>query len=151
MCPKGDDPLTINQDYRKLRMHVRSGVSGDLRGSLGLRFQGQTIFFPLEYQSQATVSCNSLFSFLGKFAHVGCKQVTLTKQYFYYELSFYSWPVYPKDNNLYSHDGNPSRLEFFCDASNLSPDIDCDFEDLTATNIRGMNQRFYYTLLLQLK
>ena len=85
----------------------------------------------------STVSCNSYFSFMGKFSHVGCNQETLTNQYFKYDLTFYSWPVYPKDNNIYSHDGNPGKYEFFCDVSNLYPDVVCEFEDISATNVRG--------------
>lgn len=135
MCPKGDDPLTTNQEYRKIRMHVKgSGV--DLSGQLGFRFHGKTIFFPLEYY-YSNVTCNDKFAFLGKFAHVGCSQVTVNNQHFYYEMVFYSWPVYPKDNNLYSHDGNPPITDFFCDTTYASRGTYCEFEDIAAINVRG--------------
>ena len=136
MCPKGDDPLTTNQEYRSLRMHVKTSGSSDLSGQLGFRFHGKTIFFPLEY-FYSNVTCNDKFAFLGKFAHVGCSQVTVNSQHFFYDMVFYSWPIYPKDNNLYSHDGNPSLSEFFCDTTYSSHGTYCDFEDVAAINVRG--------------
>lgn len=136
MCPKGDDPLTTNQEYRKLLFVVQTTSPEGLFGQLGLRFQGKTTYFPLEYFAQ-NVSCNDKFAFQGKFAHVGCTQYSQSIYRFLFELTFYTWPTYPKDNNLYANDGNPGISEFFCDTSFASTSIACSFQDISAINVRG--------------
>jgi hypothetical protein len=137
MCPKGDDPLTTNQNYRKIKMRVKSWLDV-LSGKMGLRFQGKTIFFTLETFDSPNVTCNNKFAFQGKFGHVGCTQVTHSNKFLDFELTFYSWPVYPKDNNLYVNDGNPSIDDFFCDVSFSSRGSYCEFHDLSIVNIKGM-------------
>ena len=151
MCPKGDDPLTINQEYRSIRVHVRTkNARYELGGSLGLRFQGETVFFPLEYMLTTYTFCNEMFAFKGKFGHVACLQATRTYQYFTFDLNFYSWPVYPRENNLYSHDGNPNRFEFSCDATYATETTTCQFEDLNGKAVRGKCccQFFFYQYIV---
>lgn len=135
MCPKGDDPLTINQNYRALRINVIAGGYVPLAGKLGLTFLGATTFLELEYLSSQT--CTDTLAFSGRFANLLCTVTALNGNFEYrLDVTFYSWPTYPKESNLYSNDGNPSRLDFYCDAT-FSAHTYCTFSDLQADNIRG--------------
>jgi hypothetical protein len=135
MCPKGDDPLTINQNYRSILMRVQSTGSYDLEGRLGLTFMGKTI--SLTMSDTNTAQCTQEMAFQGHFGHVLCSVVQQDRLTFDFTMTFYSWPTYPKTNNLYSHDGNPSKYDFYCDVSYVSGFTTCQFTDLEASNIQG--------------
>eukprot|EP01034_Spumella_vulgaris_P026572 gene26572-33173_t len=134
MCPKGDDPMTINQNYRQVFINVQTGSSHELSGKMGLAFMGQTVFIDLTYPSSS--ACTSAISFHGAFGHVTCSISILNGFQYSMTLAFYSWPVMPRENNMYSHNGNPSRYDFYCDMSSASPLAFCEFTDIQASNIR---------------
>ena len=135
MCPKGDDPLTINQNFRSILMRVQSTGSYDLEGQMGLSFMGETVMLTLSntYSSQ----CTEELAFHGNFGHLSCTVVQLDRLTFEFTLVFYSWPTYPKTNNLFSHDGNPSKFDFYCDMTHVSGFTTCAFTDIEASNIQG--------------
>lgn len=135
MCPKGDDPLTINQNHRSILMRVQSTGSYDLEGRLGLTFMGKTVL--LTMSNTNTAQCTQELAFQGHFGNVLCSVVQLNRLTFEFTITFYSWPTYPKTNNLYSHDGNPSKFDFFCDMTHVSGFTTCQFTDLEASNIQG--------------
>lgn len=135
MCPKGDDPLTINQNYRKITMLVASRGSYDLEGRLGLQFMGQKVILTLS--DTATARCTEELAFQGAFGHLICEVVKIDRVTFQFTITFYSWPTYPKTNNLYTHDGNPSRYDFFCDLTHVTGFTTCTFTDVEASNVQG--------------
>lgn len=135
MCPKGDDPLTINQNDRSIRIRVSTNSPYNLGGKLGLTFMGETVFFSLTHGSDA--DCTEALAFHGKFGHVQCTYTRLNDYIAFFDMTFYSWPTFPKENNLYAHDGNPSRYDFYCDSSFAVPLTFCEFTDNQASNIRG--------------
>jgi hypothetical protein len=135
MCPKGDDPLTLNQNVRKVMMHVQSGSRSFLYGKVGMQFQGTVTYIPLEDITDKF--CTSLISNQGKFGDVQCEVTRLSRFIMRYYFTFYNWPLYPKDNNLYANNGNPGLSEFFCDNSYASPGAYCVFVDIESTNIQG--------------
>ena len=135
MCPKGDDPLTINQNYRQLTMVVASTGSYDLTGKLGLTFMGSTVQMTLT--DTTTSHCTQELAFQGMFGHVTCVYTKIDRLTVSFQLTFYSWPTFPKLNNLYSHDGNPSKYDFYCDTTALSGYSTCQFTDIYTTNLIG--------------
>ena len=44
LCPKGDDPLTVNQNYRQIQLSIHTHVSS---GEIGLEYAGQTSYLSL--------------------------------------------------------------------------------------------------------
>jgi len=148
MCPKGDDPLTINQNQRSLKMRVQSSGTSDLEGKLGLEFMGATVQLTVSAQSPSL--CTQEMAFHGNFGNVLCSVVEIDRLTFDFTFTFYSWPTYPKTNNLFSHDGNPSRLDFYCDLTHITSYTTCKFTDIEATNIQGMRAvcfRAFFLLL----
>ncbi len=147
MCPKGDDPLTLNQNNRQLSLTVRTNSPYELIGKLGITFMGETVFISLTYPT-ATECTNSL-AFHGKFGNLICTYEIVNPFWFTFTLTFYSWPTYPRENNLYAHDGNPSRYDFYCDSSFAGPLTFCEFNDIQATNIRGTLSRVVYLTVVR--
>lgn len=138
LCPRGDDPLTINQNYRKMKFTL-TNPSEYATGSVGFQFQGQTVLLSLD----DLAACSATISNNGPFGIVGCETNQWTVAYvFYHEftLTFYSWPVYPTGNNLYEHNGNPAKEDFHCDMTYVvtitNPDSAyCVFEDKVSEDI----------------
>jgi hypothetical protein len=56
-------------------------------------------------------------------------------------ITFNSWPVFPMENNIWSHTGNPDLAAFTCDIWNLATTggapIRCDITDVNATDTPG--------------
>jgi hypothetical protein len=131
MCPKGDDPLTLDQNYREILLTVK----GSFSGKLGIEFMGKTSFVSLTNPSSS--DCISALQSSGSYGYVGCNFTAVSSSEYKYQFVIYSWPVYPVENNLYSHEGNPSASAFYCDASQATGTLFCSFTDVSATNIRG--------------
>lgn len=157
MCPKGDDPITINQYYRSISLTIIETGYYDLKGTINIIFMGFKHKLRL-YQSTSE-SCTVDLSNNGKFGEVLCVLTKVNRQHFIYTLTFLSWPLFPKDNNFFSHFGNPSIDGFYCDVSELTGEVidtkhhsiafttSCVFKDLVASDIRGKYCSYYSYLL----
>ena len=135
MCPKGDDPVTLNQQTRKIMISIQSPTS--LTGNIGIRFQGQTTFLDLSYPSAH--DCKTSFETGAKYSDIECQfNEVVSNKIYNYTIEFIEWPLFPQENNLYSHDGNPLIGEFYCDISQegTSQDATCIFSDVVNTNLR---------------
>lgn len=136
MCPKGDDPLTINQNYRKISLELRTTSSG-FAGAIGITFQAVTSYIDLSNPSD--VKCKESLEKSPHIGTIGCTITQTTASIWDITLEFYSFPTYARSNNLYSHDGNPLVTDFTCDESQettSSRTITCTFEDVVSDNIR---------------
>ncbi len=92
--------------------------------------------------------CTEELAFKGMFGNVLCEVEKVNWRVYEFSMTFYSWPTYPKENNLFSHDGNPSRLDFFCDLTYVTSLTSCRFTDIEATNIQGKYAGFLFSLLI---
>jgi hypothetical protein len=133
MCPKDDDPLTINQNYRAVNILI--SATRDLEGLVGVTLHSTTVYIPMVNFSNS--DCSSAVSFKGKFGQVQCTLTYLNSRQRSMDLVFQSWPIQPKDNNLYTHYGNPPLKDFSCDVKFSSIKTICEFSDLVNFNIRG--------------
>eukprot|EP01041_Mallomonas_annulata_P011812 gene11812-24748_t len=130
MCPKGDDPLTVNQEYREISLEV----TGTMSGSIGFEFHGETTMIALAGASSQ--ECTAALKTARRFNNIGCEFVYISHNDYIFKITFYSWPTIPAENNIHTHEGNPSISEFFCDRSSASADIICSFKDIISNNIR---------------
>ena len=135
MCPKGDDPLTINQNYREINVTVSNSYSTSLSGTLGIEFEGRTSYISLSYPSNS--NCISGLVASGSYGYIGCKLQEISSHTFLYTITIYSWPTFPVENNLFSHNGDPAITEFYCDVTKAVSGTTCVFQDVISTNIRG--------------
>lgn len=137
LCPKGDDPLTLNQNYRSIRFTVFNEHQY-AEDYVGLQFMGETVLVNVFDLS----ACSNALSNKGPFGTVGCVTSKSYASNLYqqvFTLTFYSWPTYPRSNNLYSNDGNPLLTAFHCDVSTIKSGLGspyCSFEDIVTTDIR---------------
>ena len=136
MCPKGDDPKTVNQQFRKIRLDVHQPTSTS-SGTLAIKFMKSVVLLNLDHPGSS--ACTNAFIDSNFAASVGCTlNATSNPAHLQYDITFYSWPISPQENNIFSHNGNPSIHDFFCDLSATSSQTTCQFTDLVKSNIRGI-------------
>jgi hypothetical protein len=133
MCPKADDPITGNQDPRRIMLTV-DGTSG-FGGTLGFTFQGEITLLPFASMTDAT--CEAILEGADKFADITCDYTAVSATQHTFDITFESWPLAPMENNLYTHDGNPAATDFLCDMSRMDSGTTCTFTDVTTTNLQG--------------
>jgi hypothetical protein len=144
MCPKGDDPMTDNQNYRQILLTVQDYAP--FSGVLGVSFQGETTFISLA--SPTSSDCETSFEASEKFDDITCVySANDDGDELYFDITFVSWPRLPEENNLYSHSGNPSTSDFTCDITRTDPNTVCIFSDVVTTQLRGKTTTIKYFLL----
>lgn len=132
MCPKGDDPLTINQnDYS---FQLRATGTSALSGVLGVVFQGDYNYLDLDSPSGS--DCEVAFERSGKFSDVTCSLSIISSSDLLYNISVVSWPTDPQENNVFAHDGNPSLTAFHCDVVRADGGVSCEFLE-SNRNLKG--------------
>ena len=86
MCPKGDDPLTINQYYRSINVHIMETGYYDLKGYINIIFMG--IKHRLQLYQSTSDTCMADLSNNGMFGEVHCVLTKINRQSFIYKLTF---------------------------------------------------------------
>ena len=71
MCAKADDPLTINQNYRALRIGVFSADGSSLQGTVIFQFLGYTTSHSASHVS--AVTCEGAWEALENVEDVDCQ------------------------------------------------------------------------------
>lgn len=136
MCAKADDPLTINQNYRALRIGVSSADGSSLQGTVVFQFLGYTTSHSASYIS--AVTCEEAWEALENVEDVDCQSENLGAGSFY-NVTFKQWPTMPMENNYFSHKGNPGLSNFTCDVSGAFSTSDspvlCNISDLISDDI----------------
>ena len=132
MCPKGDDPITTDQNYYQFQLEAQS--TSTTTGYVGIVFSGVTSFIPVSTSSTSSLCVDGLMA-SGIFAAVGCVYTKVSTTYHRFDITIYQWPVTPKENNLFNHEGSPSISSFRCDTSRTTLSS-CTFSAKTTTNVR---------------
>ena len=140
ICPKGDDPMTTGQAYREIV--IESGASsGLLGGFFDFSFLGESVRFSANASNWTATDCDRDIESLANVQSVTCTRTGANSARLSanYTVKFLSWPSMPYENNVYSHSGNPSLLDFSCDiseAGGTAVNPYCKIYDVTATNIK---------------
>jgi len=138
LCPKGDDPMTESQSSRAIILSLTAD-SGEIAGSLDLSFLGETISFEADASSSSSSICETSFESFENVGDVSCVQSTPdANQGANYTITFNSWPEYPHENNVFSHNGNPGISLFSCDKTGLTSGsgVDCEFYNSVSANTK---------------
>ena len=137
MCPKADDPITVNQYDRAIGISIQShNHSMPLEGSVGITLYGETSYISLTYASNE--NCQYAMQNSSRIGTVICNYTVSTPFQRVIEITFTSWPLI-SDNNVFSNDGDPNIADFYCDASlSLYPHLNCSFFDIVKDNLKGM-------------
>ena len=136
MCAKADDPLTINQNYRALRIGVSSADGSSLQGTVIFQFLGYTTSHSASHVS--AVTCEGAWEALENVEDVDCQSENSGAGSFY-NVTFKQWPTMPMENNYFSHKGNPALSNFTCDVSGAfsasGSQVLCNISDLVSDDI----------------
>ena len=126
MCPKGDDPLTIGQNYRTVNITTSSNTTLDpinahtrLNGTFALTFEGHTFTFNADANQFSEQECEAQWEGLDNVYDVRCTRSEIgVDNSATYMIEFVDWPSWPIQNNIFNHFGNPPLGAFTCDVSN---------------------------------
>eukprot|EP00603_Paraphysomonas_imperforata_P008316 CAMPEP_0114435894 /NCGR_PEP_ID=MMETSP0103-20121206/13114_1 /TAXON_ID=37642 ORGANISM="Paraphysomonas imperforata, Strain PA2" /NCGR_SAMPLE_ID=MMETSP0103 /ASSEMBLY_ACC=CAM_ASM_000201 /LENGTH=1204 /DNA_ID=CAMNT_0001606031 /DNA_START=167 /DNA_END=3781 /DNA_ORIENTATION=+ len=133
MCPKGDDPYTTGQNLRTISVGVARGLGRSFFGEIGIGFHGEIVYISLD--SPSNHHCTASLRASPQFQDVVC-DYTFVDTRMVFQITFNKWPLAPKQNNLYTHDGNPPITDFYCDISRADATTTCTFDDIQATNVQ---------------
>lgn len=125
--------MTFNQNYRQIRMDVHT--SSSFSGSLIVEFYGGKSVFSLT--SPSSSDCTTALMASGRYGDLSCDYTEISSTHYRFNITVYSWPVNPVENNLRTHNGNPAVTDFYCQYSLTTSSVYCSFEDIEKTNIRG--------------
>ena len=77
------------------------------QGNIHIRFHGSYTSFSLT-TADLSSACTSAFLSSDEFAVVFCSCTKVSNVFYNCDLTFKSWPLFPTDNNVYTHNGNPA-------------------------------------------
>ncbi|CAM9178437.1 unnamed protein product, partial [Sphacelaria rigidula] len=140
MCPKDDDPVTVNQDDRTIGVSVGTDGGSSISGTLTFTFNGHSTRLSTDFfgSSSADTLCEEAFESLDNVEDAVCYTEPLPNGGLEMNVSFVSFPMVPAENNLFHHTGNPDLSAFTCDVSAVDPSgsVDCNITDLVNTNVK---------------
>ena len=133
MCPKADDPITVNQFDRSIGIIVQShNHSLPLEGSVGITLYGETSFISLSYPSNE--DCQYALENSSRIGTVTCNYTVNTVSRREISITFTSWPLYA--NEIFPNSGNPALSDFECVTYSKTSSA-CELIDIQSTQIKG--------------
>ncbi|KAG1709092.1 hypothetical protein DVH05_022724 [Phytophthora capsici] len=143
MCAKNDDPLTLGQGYRTIRIQVGadSSTSLPLAGSVRIHFLGDVAVFDAVAVADTAheQACAKAFQAMRTVLTASCSiaSVDPVTAAATYTVSFKEWTHLGGENNLLYHSGNPALTSFTCDLTQVTSlnSPTCAISDVTATNV----------------
>ena len=147
MCPKGDDPFTYFSDYRAIIITL-SAYSAGFSGSFKLTYDSLTIAIPASGWTDEL--CQQAFQALPAFKTVRCSLSFATTRYggFSLQVEFIEFAPIPYQNNIYTHEGDPSLSAFKCDTSGITTtgSVTCGITNVAYGSLPG-NSTLYTDLI----
>jgi hypothetical protein len=154
MCPKNNDPLTISQQFRTIKIALRtvspSNASVLLTGSVGIRFMSQIAVLNASATQNTDNLCAEAFKTMQQVRSVSCRKSNVNGMTgeAEYIVAFTEWSHSGSENNVFTHDGNPPISAFQCDLMNARVETDvttataaatptCEITDIQRTNLIG--------------
>ncbi len=143
MCPKGNDPIKLFTGFRTITITTSIGSSKSLTSSSSnfiFRFNGQNTSFPANYNNWSPQKCESAMQKLRNIAKVQCIMGSQSNGGIQYTVKFLAFPMYPYENNIYFHNGNPALSSFYCDSSNVKvtgTSASCNLADVSVAKVPG--------------
>jgi hypothetical protein len=139
MCPKGDDPFTDYTDYRTIQL-TTGATSGHLGGYFKFTFNGEFVYIDANANNVDDDACETYIESLANIKQVSCTRGAIDSHYgTTYTIVIKSFPLFPYENNVYKHDGNPSISSFQCDTEKVDSGsgVTCDLTDVSVDVVPG--------------
>ena len=121
-CPKSFDPLLLPTQTNRRKVKLTTSISeGHMYGSLGFTFGRSTVQFNPDANEFTTEACNSALSYLTSATNVSCVRLSYSENGAgSYLITFNNYPLYPAENNFFTHNGNPKRSDFSCNVTKVN-------------------------------
>jgi len=141
LCPKSDDPLTTpKKNYRVISLTTAS-AKGVLDGVINISFNGEDVAgVPANGEKLTPELLAAKLQTLPNIETVEVSRTSVIDEFggTTYQITFIKFPIFPHENNIYTHDGNPSLDSFSCDESRMGTDVyspQCIFKNVQSTNV----------------
>ena len=142
MCPKGDDPFTISKDYRTIQIVTSASSSGaTLDGLFKFSFGDSYIYFPADAQNWDSLDCERYLEEMPNVKDVECTRSSISSVHgATYTIRFLEFPMFPVDNNVYNHEGNPPLTSYKCESYKVTKGTSpsCVVSDVAVTTLPGV-------------
>lgn len=139
MCPKGDDPFTAQVDYKTITF-TTGASSGLLDGEFKLTFNGEYFYFDADANSFSASACEEAFEGLKNIKDVTCSRGNIdANNGATYTVEIVAFPLWPFENNIYTHYGDPPISSFQCDTDRVTAGTSpsCALVDVAVGTIPG--------------
>jgi hypothetical protein len=140
MCPKGDDPFTTFSDYHTFKITTSSSLE-PLVGQFKFIFQGEYFFFSANASEFGDEECTAAVISLPNIDSASCTRgavdpITYSTEY---TIQVQEFPLFPYENNIYFHEGNPSIDSYQCETTYLTGGTSptCEIEVISTGDIPG--------------
>ncbi|KAJ1448143.1 hypothetical protein M885DRAFT_450568, partial [Pelagophyceae sp. CCMP2097] len=137
MCAKADDPLTVNQGHRAIRVSLAAQDASALSGTVRFTFLGYTTSHDAARITSG--ECAAAWEALANVEAVLCDSSAGAFGGAEYNISFIKWPLAPAENNFFSHTGNPPIGSWTCDVTSVSTEtgaaVECNITDAVSADV----------------
>ena len=161
MCPKAYEPLALPQNTRRRAVRlvlgprddwarVREGSEGSLQLSLlSFSFSGSTAMLKSNVNEMDGAECTRLLGELKSVDSATCEResMDLASGAGSYLIRINDYPLFPHENNIFNHTGNPPLSAFRCNVTGSVEDGDgeflppvCSIENVVADNLPGYHE-----------
>lgn len=157
MCPKAYEPLSLGQNTRRrtVRLVLDPGSLTDGPAGhsvLSFSFSGSTAMLKARASEMDSAECTRLLGGLKSIASATCDReaMDVTSGAGSYSIRIDDFPLFPHENNIFNHTGNPHLSAFRCNVSAVALQEGegeedegemrlptCFLEDVVADNLPG--------------
>jgi hypothetical protein len=140
-CPKAYDPLVVTETSGHPRRSVilTIGLEDDVPGKIGgdviFEFNKDTVKFS---PHSSSAQCTSFIEKLPGVRTANCVKET-EELPIVFNIEFTAFSLNTIESNVYSHDGNPSLGDFFCENANMMGQSDEDEETKVYCSVADLN------------
>lgn len=156
MCPKAYEPLSLSQNARRRTVRlvldpVRETEGPAVHSVLAFSFSGSTAMLKARASEMDSAECTRLLGGLKSIDSATCDReaMDVTSGAGSYTIRINDFPLFPHENNIFNHTGNPHLSAFRCNISAVleegeeeegegaSQTPTCTLEDVVADNLPG--------------
>ena len=122
MCPKGNNPRTINQFHRSINLWTGAAGSGRLTGNFVLDVAGHSVIFNADADNVPENCADSFTDLLSNVVESNCTRsgVDPSSGGAMYSITFLRFQPYPLQNNIHYHSGAPDLSQISCSTSGVT-------------------------------
>eukprot|EP01041_Mallomonas_annulata_P001065 gene1065-2084_t len=142
LCPKAYEPVSLeDRPNRRTILLTTKHDGGKMYGDLLFEFGSTALKMKADASQYTSEQCTSDFKSFKPVSEVNCIRETYDADTGLgsYLITFQKWPIYPYENNIFHHNGNPDINLFNCNTSRVdheeAKDLICEITDVVTENL----------------